>query len=149
MKIIVYGSPAPQGSKSFKGMFKGKDGRMHAKLAESSKKVAPWRQCVHAAAVSARNGSPPLDGPLVARMVFTMPKPKSAPKRRRTYPSTRPDASKLLRSTEDALVDAGVLKDDARIVEFSRVAKVYPNEDPEALEAPGVRIEIRRVENEN
>lgn len=138
--IVVYGRPAPQGSKSFKGMRGG-----HAILVESSKRVRPWRELVHAAAVAARAGAPPLDGPLVARMVFTVPKPKSAPKRRRTYPSTMPDLSKLCRSTEDALTDAGAIADDARIIGYSRLWKVYPNEDPEALEVPGVRIELREV----
>lgn len=138
MKITVYGSPAPQGSKSFKGL--AKSGR--AILAESSKRVKPWRQDVKDAAEKARNGAAALDGPLIARMVFTLPKPKSAPKRKRTWPDRKPDVSKLVRSTEDALKDAGVYTDDARIVEFSRVAKVFPGEDPEALEVPGVRIEI-------
>jgi hypothetical protein len=57
-----------------------------------------------------------------------------------------PDLSKLARATEDALVDAGLLRDDARIVEYLRLAKVFPNEDPEALDAPGVRIAIELVE---
>lgn len=141
MKIVVYGSPAPQGSKSFKGL--AKSGR--AILAESSKRVKPWRQDVKAAAIEARAGAAPLDGPLMARMVFTVPKPASAPKRRTTYPDRKPDLSKLLRSTEDALTDAGAIADDARIVGFSRLAKVYPGEDPEALEAPGVVIFIERI----
>jgi Holliday junction resolvase RusA-like endonuclease len=51
-----------------------------------------------------------------------------------------------LRSTEDALTDAGLIADDARIVEFERLAKVYPSEDPESLGVPGARIEIRRIE---
>lgn len=140
--IVVYGEPAPQGSKAFKGMFVAKDGRQHAKLAESSKKVAPWRQDVVAAAVLAMNGSPPLDGPLGASMVFTLRKPKSAVKRRRTWPQTKPDVSKLCRSTEDALVTAGAIADDSRIVEYTRLVKVYPNEDPEALSSTGARIEI-------
>ena len=75
-------------------------------------------------------------------MVFTLPKPSSAPKRRRTWPMRKPDLSKLARSTEDALVDAGLLADDARIVEYQRLAKVYPGEDVEALDAPGVLIVI-------
>lgn len=141
--MIVYGSPAPQGSKSFKGLFNGKDGRQHAKFVESSKRVKPWRQDVKAEAIRVRNGAAPLDGPLRVSMVFTLPKPTSAPKRRRTFPIRKPDLSKLARSTEDALVDAGLLADDARIVEFTRLAKVYPGEDPESLEVPGVRIEIQ------
>lgn len=143
--IIVYGDPAPQGSKSFKGTFTGKDGRQHAKLAESSTRVKPWRQDVSDAARAVMADREPLDGPLVARMVFTLRKPLSAPKRRQTWPNTKPDVSKLARSTEDALVTAGAIKDDARIVGYERLFKAYPNEDIEALSSPGVRIEIRRL----
>jgi Holliday junction resolvase RusA-like endonuclease len=141
--IVVRGTPAPQGSKSFKGMSKA--GR--AILTESSKKVRPWRQDVKAAAEYAMEwcGRSPIDAPVIVSMVFTLPKPQSAPKRRRTYPMRTPDLSKLARSTEDALTDAGVWADDARVVEYSRLAKVYPGEDPDALSSPGVVIRIREV----
>lgn len=135
--IIVRGMPAPQGSKRHVG---------NGVMLESSKKVKPWRQDVVAAAVEARNGAPPLDGPLRARIVFTLPKPKSAPKRKRTYPDKKPDLSKLLRSTEDALTNAGVIADDARIVGFDRLEKVFPGEDPEALDTPGAIIHVYRIE---
>jgi crossover junction endodeoxyribonuclease RusA len=137
IRIVVYGSPAPQGSKKFVGMAGG-----HGMLVESSKKVKPWREDVKAAALLVRNGAPPLDGPLAVRMIFTVPKPASAPKRRRLYPMRKPDVSKLARSTEDALTDAGIWTDDARITEYTRLAKVYPGEDPDALEACGAIIEI-------
>jgi crossover junction endodeoxyribonuclease RusA len=142
--IIVYGSPAAQGSKRFVGIAKT-TGR--GIMVEMSKKVAPWRQDVKAAAELVRAGAEPIDAPLTVRMVFTMPKPASAPKRRRTWPMRTPDLSKLCRSTEDALTQAGVWRDDARVVEYDRLAKVFPNEDPEALSSPGVRIEIRRLED--
>lgn len=135
--IIVYGSPAPQGSKKFVGMKGG-----HGVMVESSKKVKPWRTDVKDAALLVRKGAPPIDAPISVRMVFTVPKPSSAPKSRRTWAMRKPDVSKLARSTEDALTDAGIWADDARIVEYSRLAKVFPGEDAEALEAPGVRIEI-------
>jgi Holliday junction resolvase RusA-like endonuclease len=141
LTIVVYGRPAPQGSKSPKG--RTRTGRVI--LVESSKYVRPWRELVHAAAVVARAGRPPLEGPLVARMVFTVAKPKSAPKRRRTYPATIPDLSKLARAVEDALTDAGLWRDDGQVVGYSRLWKSYPNEDPEALEAPGVRITVEEV----
>jgi Holliday junction resolvase RusA-like endonuclease len=140
--ILVYGSPAPQGSKKFVGLAKSGRGI----LTESSKKVRPWRQDVKAAALTARNGAAPLDAPVRVRMVFTMPKPASAPKRKRTFPCRMPDLSKLARSTEDALTEAGIWKDDARVVEYARLAKVYPGEDPEALDAPGVRIVVELLE---
>lgn len=142
--LVIYGRPAPQGSKRFVGMRGGR-----GVMVESSKAVRPWRELVHAAAVQARCGRPPLDGPLSLRMVFTVPKPASAPKRRRTLPHRMPDLSKLARSTEDALVSAGLIADDARIVEYARLAKVYPNEDAEALEAPGVRILVRNCDLES
>lgn len=144
--IKVYGIPGPQGSKAFKGTFQGKDGRTHAKLVESSKKVKPWREDVKAAAERVRNGAEPLDCPLRLHMVFTLPKPASAPKRRTTYPMRTPDLSKLARSTEDALTAAGIWKDDARVVEYGLLAKRYPGEGRGALEAPGVWIEIERIE---
>ena len=143
IRIVVRGTPAPQGSKSFKGMTNA--GR--AILTESSKKVRPWRQDVKAAAEAyrERTGLAPIDAPVVVRMIFTLPKPKSAPKTRRTYPMRTPDLSKLARSTEDALTDAGIWADDARVIDYGRLAKVFPGEDPDALDSPGCVIEIREV----
>jgi Holliday junction resolvase RusA-like endonuclease len=138
--ILVFGNPAPQGSKKFVGM--NKQGR--GIMIESSKKVRPWRQDVKAAAEAVRGDAQPIDEPIRVRMVFTLPKPTSAPKTRRTFPSKKPDLSKLVRSTEDALTDSGIWRDDSRVVEcFAR--KVFPNEDIESLSAPGVRIVIERL----
>lgn len=142
MIITVYGQPAPQGSKKFVGVHAGR-----GVMVESSKKVKPWRQDVVAAAREAMAGAAPIDGSLVVRMIFTVPKPASAPKRRTIWPNKKPDVSKLARSTEDALVTAGAISDDARIVEYERLAKVYPGESLESLPSPGVYIEIRRMED--
>lgn len=139
LRIVVIGTPAPQGSKKFVGMRGG-----HGVLVESSKKVRPWRKDVEKAAQHFTTGEP-LDEPLRVRMIFTLQKPKSAPKRTRTWPSKYPDVSKLARSTEDALTSCGLIADDARIVEYSRLAKVFPGEDPEALTVPGVVIEIESL----
>ena len=111
----VEGLPAPQGSKSFKGIAK-KTG--HAILVESSKKVKPWRQAVEAAARKAQGPDwVPLDGPILLVIEFYMPRPKGHPKTRRTLPDRTPDLSKLLRSTEDAMTYAGTYADDGRIVD--------------------------------
>lgn len=121
-------------------------------MIESSKKVKPWREAVKQAGIDARDGGLPMDGPLFVKMVFTFVRPQShyrtgrnahmlkdgAPER----PHCKPDVSKLARSTEDALTDARVWVDDARIVEYTRLAKVFANEDSDALDAPGVRIVI-------
>lgn len=134
--IRVYGEAGPQGSKRFVGTSKAGRGIM----IESSAKVKPWREAVKWAAM--QSGARGLDGPLWVSMVFTIKKPKSAPKRKRTWPATKPDLSKLARSTEDALTDAGIWADDARVVEYMRLAKVYPGEDRDALDRPGCVITI-------
>ena len=51
-----------------------------------------------------------------------------------------------MRSTEDALSDAGFWADDARVVEYGRLAKVFPGEDPDALQSPGVVIRGETVQ---
>jgi Holliday junction resolvase RusA-like endonuclease len=149
--VIVHGNPAPQGSKRHVG---------RGILVESSKHVGPWRNAVRfdaATAVEHLGDRWPgaLDGPLVLDMVFTTTRPKNhyrtgrnahllrddAPAR----PASPPDLSKLARSTEDALKDAGVYVDDARIVEYGRLAKVYAGEDPDALASPGAVIRIYRL----
>ena len=134
--IRVYGLPGPMGSKRFVGLSKSGKGLM----IESSKAVKPWREAVKWAAI--QSGARGLDGPLWVSMVFTIKKPKSAPKRKRTWPATKPDLSKLARSTEDAISDSGVWADDARVVECLRLAKVYPGEDRDALDRPGCLITI-------
>lgn len=141
-ELIVLGAPAPQGSKSYKG--KTKAGKPI--LAESSKAVAPWRESIvwWARQASEHLGGP-MTGPLRVRMVFTLARPRSAPKRR-LYPDARPDLSKLARAVEDALTDAGVWADDACVVEYDRLAKVYAGSgDPDALDVPGVRVVVNPV----
>ena len=119
LEIVVLGVPGPQGSKSFKGMSKA--GR--AILAESSKKVAPWRDSVAWAAREAMAGRPPIDGPVRCQMVFVFPRPKS--RKCTALHDRKPDLSKLIRSTEDALTTGGAWADDARVVEYVETGKVY------------------------
>lgn len=139
--------PAPQGSKRHVG---------NGRIVEQSKRVAPWRAAVHAAAAGAMTsrhirrygGRPaswpqPLDGPLSVEVVFTVRKPTSAPKTRTTWPTTRDsgDIDKLLRSTFDALGTARAISDDSRIVEVA-ARKVHPSEGLDALDEPGAVIRI-------
>jgi Holliday junction resolvase RusA-like endonuclease len=135
--ITVIGLPAPQGSKRFVGTSKSGRGI----LIESSAKVKPWREAV---VFAAREQAVRLTGAVSLSVYFTLPKPKSAPKTRRTWADKKPDLSKLVRSTEDALVDAGVIEDDARIVE-THSAKVFPGEHEKALDVPGAVIYLRSV----
>ncbi len=107
--------------------FKTKDGRMRVAVREGKKDGQPqrWRQAVEAVVQEqARSGAPLLDGPIVAWVCFYLPKPKSAPKSRRVWPDRKPDLSKLLRAIEDPM-KGKLIADDARIVRFARLEKVY------------------------
>jgi Holliday junction resolvase RusA-like endonuclease len=157
LAITVHGRPAPQGSKRAFAIRRGgvPTGRV-AVIESSHDRVKSWRQAVMDAAwpaIGDRHGGPPLTGPLEVSMVFVMPRPKghyrtgrnahllrdSAPAR----PAGMPDLSKLCRATEDALTDIGVWADDAQVVEYARLAKVYPGTG--TLAAPGALITIRQV----
>ncbi len=135
--ITVIGMPGPQGSKRFMGVHGGK-----GIMLESSALVRPWREAVKYAARQPGVGVS-LRGALSVRMVFTLPRPKSSPKSRR-FPDRKPDLSKLVRSTEDALTDAGIWEDDARVVKCT-ATKVFPNGGVDALDVPGCVITIEAL----
>lgn len=141
----VYGQPAPQGSKRHVG-----GGRM---VESNEKTLRPWREAVKEAARQVIDRAvdesfSPLRGPLRIEVIFTLRKPTSAPKRRRTWPDRKPDADKLLRGVFDALVDAGVVVDDAQFVD-ARAVKTFPGEgDRESergLASPGCVVRIWKV----
>lgn len=132
IEIEVRGTPAPQGSKRHVG---------RGIMIESSAKVKPWREAVKWAAIESGARVP---GPVKVEMVFTVPKPKSAPKTRRTWPDRKPDVDKLCRSTLDALVSAGTIEDDARVIALA-ASKVFPSEHADALIVPGAVIRICEV----
>ncbi len=154
--IIAFGTPGPQGSKSFKGTRATKSGGRAPILVESSKKVKPWREAVAEAATTAlcrlapaRRLAFPLSGPLQAEMVFTLKPPARIPAGRYVdgvpYPAAYPDSSKLVRSTEDALT--GILwSDDALVVVYTLVAKYYPGYGcPGSLDRPGAVIRVWKI----
>lgn len=155
MIIVVYGNPAPQGSKRFLGTTKLGRGIM----AENSPGVASWRSDVATAAraamdrerarlkgelerIGATGELQPFTEAVVARMVFSFQRPASIKRGKRPFMTVAPDLSKLARSTEDALQASGVIRNDGLIVEYTRLAKVYCGEDPEALETPGAYIQL-------
>lgn len=141
IEFTVIGTPAPQGSKRHVG---------RGILIESSKKVKPWREAVKHAAYEARAGRAPFDGPLHVGVDFYLTRPRSHYRTGKNaallrasappYPATKPDLDKLLRSTLDALGEAGIYTDDARVVSVT-MNKHYA--DPTiGLDVPGARIVI-------
>lgn len=152
MRIVVRGNPAPQGSK--RGFYNKKAKRVIL-VEQLDDRIKSWRDSVVSAAIEARAGALPMEGPLLVAMVFTLVRPRShyrtgkhsdqlrddAPVR----PKSTPDLSKLARSTEDALTTARVWSDDAQVAEYLRLAKVYAREDPDALDSPGAIITVERI----
>lgn len=147
--ITVFGVPAPQGSKRHVG---------GGRLVESSDRLRPWREAVKQAALdtldtaSTRQYGGPgqralltMQGPVSVEIAFTFNKPKSAPKTKVTYPITRSsgDLDKLCRAILDALVDAGIMRDDSQVIELIST-KGYAGEEGE-LDLPGAVIEVREL----
>lgn len=133
--VDVIGTPAPQGSKTYKGHRGGRP-----ILVESSKAVRPWRAVVAWDVAQAIRQArwERLDGPVAVDIEFYLHRPPSAP-RTRHRPDVKPDLDKLVRSTLDALTESGAITDDARVVEIN-ASKHY------AGEWTGARITIRTLE---
>jgi crossover junction endodeoxyribonuclease RusA len=132
--VEVLGTPAPQGSKSYRGHRGGKP-----VLVESCTAVRAWREAVVRAirAAMRRTGFTTMSVPSIVVIDFYLARPASAPKGR-TVPDRRPDLDKLVRSTLDALTTAGAVEDDARVVEIT-ARKHY------AQSVCGAHIIVRRA----
>lgn len=150
--FFVRGTPAPGGSKDVhfprdaRGRFYIRNGWPVYHIVDSGKGNKEWRRDVARAATIAMNGAQPFRGPLRMVVEFLMPRPKSHHQGNdRERPLTArapamhiqaPDASKLLRSTEDAMTGI-VYADDAQIVQHA-TSKRWA----EPGEQAGARIKI-------
>lgn len=104
--IRVYGTPAPQGSKAARG--RTRSGRVI--LVEQSELVKPWREAVKWAWLASRQ--PITLGPVHIDVAFFFDRPA---KPKHDWPVVK-DLDKLLRSTFDALTEAGAIEDDRFVV---------------------------------
>jgi crossover junction endodeoxyribonuclease RusA len=121
ISFYAQGTPAPQGSKS---AMKHKTTGKIIVLESGRKTVRPWRKAVKEAARE-HGGKVPAGEPVHVTLAFYLPRPKghyrtgryadilkdSAP----TIPTTKPDLDKLIRSTLDALTEAGTYQDDSNV----------------------------------
>lgn len=120
--FLVYGIPAPQGSKRHVG---------RGIMIEASKKVKPWRQDVKYSAIESKPADWDTAAPMSLSVVFIFQRPKSHFNKsglRASSPShcmsaSAGDLDKLLRSTNDALT--GILFDDDRQVVSINATKRY------------------------
>lgn len=113
LAVTVPGIPVPQGSMRALG-----PGRM---VHSNRDKLRPWRDSVtwHLRdAMTAAGMTEPWDEPVGVLIVFILPRPASAP-RRRWAPDRKPDLDKLARSCLDSLTAAGVVADDARVTDIT------------------------------
>lgn len=137
IQFFVPGIPRPGGSK--RGFYNPKLGRVMI-VKDGGQVEENWRQAVSFAAMKAMLDAPPMEGALCVSVRFRVPRPKghfgkrgllpSAP----VWPTTKPDATKLWRGTEDAL--KGICwRDDSQIV-WQKIGKEFGN-------IPGANIRIK------
>lgn len=141
LRFHQLGLPVPQGAIRHLGAGRPS---VHA----NADKLKPWRAQIQDTAEAAMEAIDDwccgLSGPVGMGVYFTMRKPVSAPKKKTTYPISRPDVDKLVRAVLDALAAAGVYRDDSQVV-WLETKKVFPGEDIHALHVPGVTVEVYDV----
>jgi len=82
-------------------------------------------------------GRPPLLGPVKLGMLVYRVRPKS---NKSEWPIVKPDLSNYLKMVEDALVDAGVLRDDSQICRYGDMGKFWTFN--RRVDGPGVEIDV-------
>ena len=141
IEFHVDGQAVTQGSKTAR-VVKTRDGRSFAAMFEqNARNLTAWRARIAEEAQKVMDG-PLMEGPLAMEVVFTLPRPKSRPKKYR-YPDKKPDYDKLVRAVGDALTKV-VYRDDSQLCHVV-VDKRYEG-DPEAGERPGVSIVVMVME---
>jgi Holliday junction resolvase RusA-like endonuclease len=130
IRLQILGVPAPQGSKSAVNI------GGHARLIEGSSttgraKHKAWRHAVADAALETCQDTGPVDpdAPLAVDLDFTMPKPKSRPKKA-VWCDRKPDLDKLIRATLDGLTDGGLVAHDSRVVKVTASKRYALPGDP-------------------
>jgi len=157
--LIIHGTPAPKGSLAYKGRNKKTGAPVMAEQLKASK---PWRDRVAGAIAEylvSHEGSTLKRGvPVGVEATFTFPRPKAHYGTGRNEHRLKPsapgyptghntgDSDKLLRNILDAMQDAGLVVDDAQVVEVTG-RKTYPVDDataglPDALPHPGALVRV-------
>jgi crossover junction endodeoxyribonuclease RusA len=147
--FVVEDRPAPQGSKK---VFP------NGGMVESSKHVGTWREAVKTAAVERKRQQYgpkppglifPQGVPVKLRIVFYHRRPKAHYRTGKhstelkpgvpEFVAKKPDLSKLIRSTEDAITAAGIWHDD------SQVASIVTQQKYSDTGFEGAEIEVTEV----
>jgi Holliday junction resolvase RusA-like endonuclease len=143
-EFFVPGTPQPGGSKrAF--VING-----HAVVTDANKKAKSWKFDVALAAMDEVAGRPVITGAVQVSATFVFARPKAqyrtgkyadklkdwAPK----WHTKKPDALKVMRSTEDAMTGI-VYKDDSQIC-VERIEKVYGDRKEWYGDTPGAHIKV-------
>ena len=144
--FVVLGIPSPGGSKS---AFRHRHTNKIVVIDAGGAKTKRWRTAVASAAREAMDGCEFIAAPIGLIVEFRMPRPKNhyltnGDLRRGApwVPIVRPDLTKLLRSTEDALTGI-VFHDDAAICE-QNITRSYASDGH-----TGARISVFHVSCKN
>lgn len=152
-EIVFTIGGTPVGKGSLKCV--GRNG--HHRLIEDNPHTAGWRDLVAAAATQAADDDNPVDDhqPIGVEFTATLPRPQVHYGTGRNTTHLKPNApahptnlrtgdiDKLARLVLDALQDAGILHDDAQVVELlARKAYLDDLHTTDALTHPGIRIRI-------
>lgn len=145
LQFVAYGEPISQGS--VKAYAVG--GRAH--VVSKNNDLTAWRETVRQAAASAAGNAweMRMDAAFV-ELRFFLRRPSTAPKTIDVYPITGRDIDKFERAVLDSITNAGIWKDDNRVVDLASkkrycvtpdLAKIY---DPKLhRRVPGVEVSIR------
>jgi crossover junction endodeoxyribonuclease RusA len=129
LTIDVSGEPASQGSHSVI------NGRI---VQVNSSKHKKWRNAVVFAALDLiADDWTPIDEPVELTVIFYLPRPKSV--LTRSFPAVMPDLDKLIRAVGDSLTDAGIIRDDSRIITIT-ARKLYADD-----RGPGAVIRVNTL----
>lgn len=131
IEFEVFGVPIPKGStKAFM-----RPGMKYPVVTADNTKSKPWASTITTMAQQHAPPGGPWEGPVDLVVWFTLPRPKSLPKKV-VHPVKKPDLDKLLRNLKDAL--KGVIYCDDSQVVHAETRKSYAN----AMVSPGVRVRL-------
>lgn len=138
LTIAVRGIPTPGGS--FRAaLIAGRAQLLVGGSDQQRTKLGRWRSQVDEAAKAAMMAQRwhALEGPVACEVTFWVPKPKTLPAWRwLPWTKSAGDVDKLVRSTLDALTEAGALLDDSRVVDLTARKRYAINNPPGA----GIRL---------
>ena len=159
VSFFVFGKAAPAGSKTVVKSVT-EDGRVVSRARHARKSTAPWMAQIRqqAGELRVREGLETLEGPLWTHFTFWRARPKGhlriannqltneVKARAPEWPDTQPDLTKLVRAVEDALTQAEIWKDDARVVLHINEKRFCESWIPgRTASTPGVAIVIGRM----